>query len=123
MRKPAVTLTFYANSSVTLKSSPIKGNVLTTNSINQFQISYSYRFLHNLNSQNTNSYLEMAQISSIVKKASVLAVVALSAVATVSAQSMAPAPSPDAGAAFSVPISGVVIGSSMLLSLVALLRN
>ncbi|KAL7585789.1 hypothetical protein Lser_V15G42516 [Lactuca serriola] len=65
----------------------------------------------------------MAQVSSIVKKASVLAVVALSAVATVSAQSMAPAPSPDAGAAFSVPISGVVIGSSMLLSLVALFRN
>lgn len=65
----------------------------------------------------------MAQVSSIVKKASVLAVFALSAVATVSAQSMAPAPSPDAGAAFSVPISGVVIGSSMLLSLVALFRN
>ncbi|GKC52793.1 hypothetical protein Tco_1075538, partial [Tanacetum coccineum] len=44
----------------------------------------------------------MAQVS-IVKKASVFAIVALSAVAAVSAQATAPAPSPDAGAAFSVP--------------------
>ncbi|PWA40191.1 hypothetical protein CTI12_AA124590 [Artemisia annua] len=65
----------------------------------------------------------MAQVSSIVKKASVFAIVALSAVAAVSAQATAPAPSPDAGAAFSVPMSGVVIGSSMLLSFVALFRN
>ncbi|KAL7584436.1 hypothetical protein Lser_V15G42515 [Lactuca serriola] len=66
----------------------------------------------------------MAQISSnIMKKASVLAVVAFSVAATVSAQATAPAPSPDAGVAFSVPISGVVIGSSMLLSLVALFRH
>ncbi|GJW78592.1 RNA-directed DNA polymerase, eukaryota [Tanacetum coccineum] len=57
----------------------------------------------------------MAQVS-IVKKASVFAIVALSAVAAVSAQATAPAPSPDAGAAFSFPMSGVVIGSSMLLS-------
>ncbi|KVH94731.1 hypothetical protein Ccrd_003203 [Cynara cardunculus var. scolymus] len=62
----------------------------------------------------------MAQVSSIVKKASILAVVALSAAVTVSAQSISPAPSPDAGAAFSIPVSGVVIGSSMLLSFVAL---
>ncbi|CAH1446680.1 unnamed protein product [Lactuca virosa] len=60
---------------------------------------------------------------SIVKKASVLVVVALSAVATVSAQAMAPAPSPDAGAAFSIPASGVMIGTSLVLSFVALLRN
>ncbi|KAL7585790.1 hypothetical protein Lser_V15G42517 [Lactuca serriola] len=64
----------------------------------------------------------MAQLS-IVKKASVLVVVALSAVATVSAQAMAPAPSPDAGAAFSLPASGVMIGTSLVLSFVALLRN
>ncbi|KAL4558093.1 hypothetical protein LXL04_036289 [Taraxacum kok-saghyz] len=57
----------------------------------------------------------MAQIS-IVKKASVFAIIALSAAATVSAQAMAPAPSPDAGLGFSVPVSGVVIGSSMILS-------
>nr|GEV88386.1 hypothetical protein LSAT_9X27681 [Tanacetum cinerariifolium] len=42
----------------------------------------------------------------IVKKASVFAIVALFAVASVSAQATAPAPSPDAGAAFSVPMSG-----------------
>ncbi|GKB08200.1 hypothetical protein Tco_0836484 [Tanacetum coccineum] len=59
----------------------------------------------------------------IVKKASVFAIVALSAVAAVSAQATAPAPSPDAGAAFSFPMSGVVIGSSMLLSFVGLFRN
>ncbi|KAJ0883201.1 hypothetical protein HanPSC8_Chr10g0418751 [Helianthus annuus] len=65
----------------------------------------------------------MAQVSNIVKKASVVAVVALSAAAAVSAQATAPAPSPDAGAAFSVPVSRVLIGSSMLMSLVALFRN
>lgn len=65
----------------------------------------------------------MAQINSIAKKASVFAIVALAAAASVSAQAIAPAPSPDVGAAFSVPLSGVVIGSSMLLSLVALFRN
>ncbi|PWA81544.1 hypothetical protein CTI12_AA185450 [Artemisia annua] len=65
----------------------------------------------------------MAQVNTIVKRASVFAIVALSAVAAVSAQVTAPAPSPDAGAAFSVPISGVMIGSSMLLSFVALFRN
>ncbi|KAI3678112.1 hypothetical protein L6452_37393 [Arctium lappa] len=68
----------------------------------------------------------MAQLS-IVKKASVVVVVvvmvALSAAATVCAQAQAPAPSPDAGAAFSVPASGVMIGTSLLLSFMALLRN
>ncbi|KAI3733019.1 hypothetical protein L1987_64234 [Smallanthus sonchifolius] len=65
----------------------------------------------------------MAQVSSIMKNASVLAVVALSAAAAVSAQATAPATPPDAGSALSIPISGVVIGSSMLLSFVALFRN
>ncbi|KAL8225322.1 hypothetical protein R6Q57_017879 [Mikania cordata] len=65
----------------------------------------------------------MAQLNSIVKKASVVVIVTLSAAAAVSAQATAPAPSPDAGAGFSVPVSGVVIGSSMLVSLFALLRN
>ncbi|KAC9235843.1 hypothetical protein E3N88_46154 [Mikania micrantha] len=59
----------------------------------------------------------------IVKKASVVAILALSAAAAVSAQATAPAPSPDAGAGFSVPASGVLIGSSMLVSLFAFLRN
>ncbi|KAJ0621964.1 hypothetical protein HanRHA438_Chr01g0013581 [Helianthus annuus] len=64
----------------------------------------------------------MAQVS-IVKKASMIAIVAvaLSAASAVSAQ--APAPSPDAGAAFSLPASGVMVGTSLLLSFVALFRN
>ena len=63
----------------------------------------------------------MAQVS-IVRKVSMLAVVVALAATTVSAQ--APAPSPDAvGAAFSIPTSGVMIGSSLLLSFVALFRN
>ncbi|KAJ9543767.1 hypothetical protein OSB04_023474 [Centaurea solstitialis] len=64
----------------------------------------------------------MAQFS-IVKKASMIAVVAvaLTAASTVSAQG--PAPSPDAGAAFSVPASGVMIATSLLVSFVALLKN
>ncbi|KAK1412902.1 hypothetical protein QVD17_34497 [Tagetes erecta] len=69
----------------------------------------------------------MAQIS-IVKKASAVVVMALAAAATVSAQEFASAPapsapSPDAGSAFSAPASGVMIATSLVLSLVALLRN
>ena len=46
-------------------------------------------------------------------------------VVTVSAQepSLAPAPSPDAGAGFSLPVSGVLIGTSLLVSLFAVLRH
>nr|GEW93060.1 transposase (putative), gypsy type [Tanacetum cinerariifolium] len=51
----------------------------------------------------------MAQVS-IVKKASVSAIVALSAMAAVSAQATALAPSRDIGAAFSVTMSGIMIG-------------
>ncbi|KAL7598510.1 hypothetical protein Lser_V15G26340 [Lactuca serriola] len=65
----------------------------------------------------------MAQVS-MVKKASVLAIVAVAiSAATVSAQELAPAPSPLAGAAFSLPASSVMIGTSLLLSFVALFRN
>ncbi|CAH1417727.1 unnamed protein product [Lactuca virosa] len=65
---------------------------------------------------------EIAQVN-IVKKLSMLAVVAviLSAASSVSAQ--APAPSPDAGAALSLPASGLMIGTSLLLSFVAIFRN
>lgn len=70
-----------------------------------------------------SSESQMAQVSNIMKKASVVALVAISAAATVSAQATAPAPSPDAGAAFSVQVSGVMIGTSLLLSLVAFFRN
>ncbi|KAI3788203.1 hypothetical protein L2E82_00940 [Cichorium intybus] len=84
--------------------------------------------LLNYQSQQNRSYLapiakaEMAQVS-ILKKASILAVVAvaLSAAFTVSAQG--PAPSPDAGAAFSLPTSGVLVGTSLLFSFIALFRN
>ncbi|MCE3050636.1 hypothetical protein HAX54_047719 [Datura stramonium] len=60
---------------------------------------------------------------SIIVKAFILAVF-LAAVA-VSAQepSLAPAPSPDAGSGFSLPVSGALIGTSLLMSLFALLRH
>ncbi|CAN4095845.1 unnamed protein product [Withania somnifera] len=63
----------------------------------------------------------MASVSFI--HAFVLAVF-LAAVA-VSAQepSLAPAPSPDAGAGFSLPVSGALIGSSLIMSLFAVLRH
>ncbi|GJV69981.1 hypothetical protein Tco_1485490 [Tanacetum coccineum] len=66
----------------------------------------------------------MAQFS-IVKKVSVVVVVALVAATTVSAQEFAPAPAPGpiAGGAFSAQASGVMIGTSLVLSLVAFLRN
>lgn len=67
----------------------------------------------------------MAQVS-IVKALMLVFVVAIfSQVATVSAQggSSAPAPSPDAGSAFSVPFPGAVIASSLILSFLALLKH
>ncbi|GJU58202.1 hypothetical protein Tco_1235968 [Tanacetum coccineum] len=66
----------------------------------------------------------MAQFS-IVKKVSVVVVVTLVSATTVSAQEFAPAPAPGpmAGGAFSAQASGVMIGTSLLLSLVAFLRN
>ncbi|KAL0429282.1 UNVERIFIED_CONTAM: hypothetical protein Sradi_0554200 [Sesamum radiatum] len=36
---------------------------------------------------------------------------------------LAPAPSPDAGAGYSVPVSAAVVASSVLLSLLALMKN
>ncbi|WOG98105.1 hypothetical protein DCAR_0417446 [Daucus carota subsp. sativus] len=49
----------------------------------------------------------------------VLAVV----VAAASAQEMAPAPSPDMGSGFSLPVSTAVVGTSLVFSLVALFRH
>ncbi|CAI9754822.1 unnamed protein product [Fraxinus pennsylvanica] len=64
----------------------------------------------------------MAQISIAKSFLLAYAFVVLSAAAvTVSAQ--APAPSPDIGDAFSLPVSGAVIGTSLLFSLFALLRH
>ncbi|PWA88092.1 hypothetical protein CTI12_AA124560 [Artemisia annua] len=66
----------------------------------------------------------MAQIS-IVKKASVALVVVLVGATAVSAQEFAPAPAPGptTGAGFSAQASGVMMGASLVLSLVAFLRN
>ncbi|GAA0168176.1 hypothetical protein Leryth_021502 [Lithospermum erythrorhizon] len=66
----------------------------------------------------------MAQISSIAKKLVVVAV-AFAAFATVSAQegAFAPAPSPDAGAAFNLPVSGALVGASLVCSAFAMLRH
>ncbi|KAF1001647.1 hypothetical protein AG4045_026959 [Apium graveolens] len=62
----------------------------------------------------------MAQISSFVVKA---LLVALLAAVAVSGQEMSPAPSPDVGAGFSLPVSTAVVGTSLILSLVALIRS
>ncbi|KAF5795089.1 hypothetical protein HanXRQr2_Chr08g0335641 [Helianthus annuus] len=65
----------------------------------------------------------MAQVS-IVKKALVLAIVAVAISAvTVSAQASAPSPDFVARAAFSLPASGMMIGTSLVLPFVALFRN
>ena len=66
----------------------------------------------------------MAQVS-IAKAFMLVFVVAIfSAAATVSAldNSPAPAPSPDAGSAFSLPLSGAVVASSLVFSLLAFLK-
>ncbi|KAH0726123.1 hypothetical protein KY285_001821 [Solanum tuberosum] len=47
----------------------------------------------------------------------------LSAVASAQEPTLAPAPSPDQGGAFSLPISGAIICSSLIFSVAALLRN
>ncbi|KAF1002413.1 hypothetical protein AG4045_015298 [Apium graveolens] len=44
-------------------------------------------------------------------------------VAVASAQEMAPAPSPDVGSGFSLPVSSAFVGTSLLFSLVALFRH
>ncbi|KAK8542153.1 hypothetical protein V6N13_137276 [Hibiscus sabdariffa] len=51
--------------------------------------------------------------------------VVLSVASNVSAQdsAMAPAPSMDTGAAFSLPVSGVAVTFSLIISLVALLKQ
>ncbi|KAH0721248.1 hypothetical protein KY290_006166 [Solanum tuberosum] len=64
----------------------------------------------------------MAQFSSIVK-AFVLVVVLAAVASSAQEVGLAPAPSPDAGAGCSVPVSGVLIGTSLLFSLFASLRN
>ncbi|KAK4345948.1 hypothetical protein RND71_036124 [Anisodus tanguticus] len=64
----------------------------------------------------------MAQVSSIIK-AFILAIVLAAVAASAQEVGLAPSPSPDAGAGFSVPISGALIGTSLLVSLFASLRN
>lgn len=66
----------------------------------------------------------MAQ-NGIIDKVLVLAVFLFSAAAMVSAQGsdLAPAPSPDAGGAFSLSVSGALIGISLLFTFLYLLRN
>ncbi|KAI3750220.1 hypothetical protein L2E82_20851 [Cichorium intybus] len=123
-RNPAVALIVYVYPSVTLNFPPTKAkhNFFDHQHNPSLSTSKSQTSIHPFFVCKHSSY-EMAQVSIIVKKVSVLALVALSATATVSAQAMAPAPSPDAGAAFSIPALGVVFGSSMLLSFVAIFRN
>ncbi|KAK2983357.1 hypothetical protein RJ640_010734 [Escallonia rubra] len=70
------------------------------------------------------SLASMAPASSTIKALFFAFVVAaFSAAATVSAQEMAPAPAPDAGSALSLPVSGALVGASLLLSLLAFSRH
>ncbi|CAN4109258.1 unnamed protein product [Withania somnifera] len=64
----------------------------------------------------------MAQVSSMFK-AFMIAVVLSAVAASAQEVSLSPAPSPDAGAGFSVQASGLLIGTSLLFSLFASLRN
>lgn len=65
----------------------------------------------------------MAKLSNFFE-AAIMLLLALSAfAATASAQASAPAPSPDAGGAFSLPISGAVVGASLLVSALAVMRH
>ncbi|GKV25763.1 hypothetical protein SLEP1_g35157 [Rubroshorea leprosula] len=50
-------------------------------------------------------------------------VVVLAVVASVSAQAQAPAPSMDPGAASSMPVSGSILAFSLVISLLALLKQ
>lgn len=63
----------------------------------------------------------MAQVS--IFKAFVLALIFAAVAASAQVPEMSPAPSPDAGAGFSLPVSGAVIGMSLLISSVALLKH
>ncbi|KAJ9695738.1 hypothetical protein PVL29_010959 [Vitis rotundifolia] len=68
----------------------------------------------------------MAQVSIAKAFVLVFVVAIFSAAATVSAldnsPASAPAPSPDAGSAFSLPLSGAVVASSLVFSLLAFLK-
>ncbi|KAK6790137.1 hypothetical protein RDI58_013937 [Solanum bulbocastanum] len=61
-------------------------------------------------------------VRSIIK-AFILAVFLAAVVVSAQEPSLAPAPAPDAGAAFSLPVSGSLIGTSLLMSLFAVLRH
>ncbi|KAL7168947.1 hypothetical protein ACSBR2_034054 [Camellia fascicularis] len=65
----------------------------------------------------------MAQVSIVL--AFVIAVFFTAAAMVVSAQdtAMTPAPSPDTGAAFSVPVSGAIVGYSLVISFFDFLRH
>ncbi|PSS15651.1 Pre-mRNA-processing factor 40 A like [Actinidia chinensis var. chinensis] len=67
----------------------------------------------------------MTKVSIIVAFTLAFVAAAFSAAATVSAQdfAMAPAPSPDAGSAFSLPVSVAFAGFSLFISLLSLLRQ
>uniref|UniRef100_A0A3Q7GJT5 Uncharacterized protein n=1 Tax=Solanum lycopersicum TaxID=4081 RepID=A0A3Q7GJT5_SOLLC len=67
------------------------------------------------------SVSSMASVSII--KAFVLAVFLAAVVVSAQEPTLAPAPAPDAGAAFSLPVSGALIGTSLLVSLFAALRQ
>ncbi|KAM3268074.1 hypothetical protein P3S67_031624 [Capsicum chacoense] len=64
----------------------------------------------------------MAYVSMVIK-AFILAIFLAACAVSAQEPSLAPTPSPDAGAGFSMPVSGALIGTSLVMSLFALLRN
>lgn len=65
----------------------------------------------------------MAQVSTVKATMILFAIVMFAAAATVSAQEVSPTPSPDVGSAFSVPLPNAMIVSSLLVSLIALIKH
>ncbi|KAK9026583.1 hypothetical protein V6N11_039418 [Hibiscus sabdariffa] len=70
-------------------------------------------------------FLEMAEICFSKAIMTFLVAIVLSVATTVSAQGSAAAPSPsqETGAAFSVPVSGVALTFSLIVSLLALMKH
>ncbi|KAM1197346.1 hypothetical protein COP2_009211 [Malus domestica] len=95
--------------------------ILTTQSKSLLHTQKTLHQLHLAAAQKLQFKSPMAQVS--ISSAFFFVLVALAA-ATVSAQESAPAPAPmDAGAAYSLPVNGAVVGASLMVSVFALFKH
>lgn len=94
--------------------------LLHSSSQSQFQFRSIYNFNFLSDSLNFPVLLDM-EVKAMAVFFAIVAI--LSAVASAQEPTLAPAPSPDQGAAFSLPISSAIICSSLIFSVAALLRN